>query len=266
MIGSRTQRHTLPMLTPAAILTGIGRIDSYICPASFCRFAGEFAEKFRPRCIMNALGQTMVMRHAVDLQIFHTDDTETINDLATSLMGEVVPFEPNMFMHTCHNFAVLASLRCSLRKSGMLALDLCQCLFLFPEETRILDLLACGEGRKGCESNVDPNLSTTFRKTLGFTLNREASVPFARRGMMDGERLDLAAYRAMIDHLDAPDLGEADAIIMGDGKAGLWEGEAVIAVPAFEAWIARVLGMFSRATKKGLEGQVNPYCDVLQHL
>ena len=90
MIGTFTERHDVPMLTPAAILGGIGRIHSNITPASFFRFAGQFAEKFRPTRIMNAFRQTMIMRQAVDVQVFHTDDPIGIDDLATFLMGKKI--------------------------------------------------------------------------------------------------------------------------------------------------------------------------------
>src|SRR2546421_12534152 len=105
MIGTLTQRHLLPMMTPAAILTRVGRIHSYVFPASFFRFAGQFAEKFRPGCIVNALSQAMIMRHAVDMQVFDADDAVGIDNLSALLVREIVASEGDPLMHTCHSFA-----------------------------------------------------------------------------------------------------------------------------------------------------------------
>jgi len=40
LVCSHIQRHHLPMMAPAAILTRVGRIDCNVFPASLFRFAG----------------------------------------------------------------------------------------------------------------------------------------------------------------------------------------------------------------------------------
>lgn len=99
------------MVTPAAILTRISRVHSHIASASFLRFAGQFAEKLRPRCIMNAFGKTAVMGYAVDMQVLHTDDPEPINDLTALLMREVVTAKGYPLVYTGNSLAVLAAFR-----------------------------------------------------------------------------------------------------------------------------------------------------------
>ncbi len=91
MIQTLTQRHHLPMMASAANLRCIGRIYSHVQPTSFFRFAGELTEKGRPRRIMDALGQTMIMRHLIHAQVLNTDDTVGIDDLAACLMCEIFP-------------------------------------------------------------------------------------------------------------------------------------------------------------------------------
>ena len=61
------------MSTGAARLTRIGRIDFDERSASFFRFARELGKECRPRGICNALGKTMIVNHAVDLQVFDTE-------------------------------------------------------------------------------------------------------------------------------------------------------------------------------------------------
>src|SRR5437016_4382557 len=163
MKGSFRQGHRLPMSTPAAGLTGRGRIDSNVCPASFFRFAGQFAEKFRPTGIMNALRKTMVMGHAVDMQVFHTDDPMGIDDLAAFLMGEVVTSPCNALMHTSHGFTVLMTFWCILGKLTLLALDFGEGLLFLTKETGVVYLSAVREGSKRLESHVYPDLSRHLR-------------------------------------------------------------------------------------------------------
>src|SRR6266516_4988431 len=116
------QGHLLSMSTHAACLTRIGWIDFDKRSASFFRFARELSKECRPRGICNAFGQTVIMNHSVDLQVFHTDDPETIYDLAAFLVGEVVSSEGDPLMHSCSDLAVLLSLRRVFRKFGVFPL------------------------------------------------------------------------------------------------------------------------------------------------
>src|SRR5437870_567471 len=111
--------HLLAMSAGAACLARIGRIDSNVLPASFFRFARELTEKCRPRGICNAFGKTMSMGHAVDLQVFHTDDPEPINDVTTVLMGEIATSECYPLMYTGHRLTMLATLWCAFRQLRM---------------------------------------------------------------------------------------------------------------------------------------------------
>ena len=69
----------------------------------------------------------------------------------------------------------------------------------------------------------------------------------------------------MIDHLDTADLGEAHAVIMGDAKTRLREGETIVAVSAAKTGKPRRLSCFHTA-EEGFEGQINPHGNVLQDL
>src|ERR1051326_684852 len=120
---SDIERYLLSMSTPVTCLTGIGRVDFDKLSASLFRFARQFAQKLRPRGIGNALGQTMVMNHAVHLKVFDTDHTVAVDDLAAFLMGEIISTELHPLVYPGDNLAVLASLRRALHQFSMLALD-----------------------------------------------------------------------------------------------------------------------------------------------
>src|SRR5436853_1491649 len=91
--------------------------------------------------------------------------------------------------------------------------------------------------------------------------------------MSDGTRFDGTLDLPMVDHLDSTNFREGNTIIMGgclggrdNAETGLREGEAIVSAFSLEARIARLLGMFSDATKKALKCQLNPFGHILQDL
>ena len=266
MIGSLRQRHGLPMVTPAAILRRVGRIDFDSSSASFFRFAEQLVKKSRPGGIGNALGKTMIVRHMIDTQIFNGNHVVAIDDLSAFLMGEIVSSEGDPFVHACHGLAVLASLRGAFGKLAMLALYLCQRLFFFAEKARIGYLFSIAEGSKRRKSDVNTNLGGHIRQAFRFALTRETDVPLAGRGTVHGTRFDPPLHRTVIDHLDATNLGKRHTVIMRDAKATLRKSEGVISVLALETREADFFCMFSDAAEEGFESQVNTNSHILQDL
>jgi hypothetical protein len=174
--------------------------------------------------------------------------------LTTVLMVEVAPPEGDALMHTGYRLAMLAALWCALCQFGMLALYFGKSFLFFAEEARVLNLLRGGERGEGFESDVNAHLGINRLKPLRFTLNGEAHVPLACRGARDGTRLDLASDLAVVDHPDTPDFRETHAVIMGDAKAALREGETIVAISTTETGISRVLACLD-AAKKALKAR-----------
>jgi hypothetical protein len=179
------------MATPTAILRRVGRVYSYIVPASFFRFAGQFAEELRPRCIMNALSKTAIMGHAVDMQVFYRDDPVGIDDLSTFLVGEIVSFEPDTFMDMGDSLPMLPSFRCAFCQFGMLPLNACKLFFFFSEEAWVVNFVSIRQGSERFESYVNPHLGRKFRQSLRFAFYRKRSVALASRTSLNGERFDV---------------------------------------------------------------------------
>ena len=224
------ERHLLAMSTIAACLGGIGRVDSNVSSASFFRFAREFAEKFRPRGVCNALGQTMMVNHPVHMQVFDTDHTEPVDDLPGLLMGEVISTEPSPFMDTRHDFTVLAPFRSAFSQLSMLALDFGQGFLFLAEKAGVTYFFTIAERSKRLQSHVNAYLSSNRVKSLRLALARKADVPFARTAPAESASLDLSLDLAVVDHLDTANLGEGHTVIMRETEATLREGEAIIAV------------------------------------
>ena len=56
-----------------------------------------------PRRVMNALGETMVVHHPIDRQIFDSDQIKGVDDAAAVLMGEVAAPPGDALMHPRHH-------------------------------------------------------------------------------------------------------------------------------------------------------------------
>lgn len=262
---SHIQRHRLPMSTSAACLTRIGRVHCNVLPTSFFRFAGQLVEELRPRGIMNALGETMIMGHAIDTQVLYRNEPKVIDKATAFLVREVVAAERDTLMYSCNRFPVLAALRRAFREFAMLALDFGKSLFFLAEKARVGNRFPSRQGGKGFQTYIDTDLFGTFGQTLRLTLDREASMLFAGRGTLDCTGFHLALNRAVIDHLDTTYLGEADPLIVGNAEARLREGERVVALMPFETRVAWVFTILD-AAEEGLKSQFYSFRDILQDL
>ena len=266
MIDTLTQRHLLPIVTRAALLRRIGRVDLDELSASFFRFARQLREKGRPRCIMNAFCQAMVMGHTLHLQVFHADDTETVNDLSTFLMGKVLTPESDTLVNSCDHFAMLAPLFGAFDKCGVLTLHTSQGLLFLTEKPGVLNLFCSGESSKGFQSDVNPHVSRGFGQAERVAFCREGDVPFAGRGTMDGTGFECASQRSVRDHLERANLREAHPISMSHAEARLREGEGVVSLLPTETGKPWIVSVFTEAAEEGFEGEVNAHRHVLKDL
>jgi hypothetical protein len=232
MIGTLTKRHDLPMVTSTAILTYIGWVHSNVLAPSFFRFGSKFVEELRPRGIMNAFCQTMIMGHAVDAQVLYRNDTETVYDLPAFPMGEIIPSELDALMHAGNGLAMLPPFGGSLSEFAVLALYLCQRLFFLTKKAGIGNLTTIRQGRKRLESYINPDLLWLFRKSLRVTLHRERGIPFAGTAFLDGEGFDLSSDGAVQDDLHVSNTGKRKLPLSIDLEPELRVGEAVIAALA----------------------------------
>ena len=259
------KRHLLPMSTPAARLAGIGRVDFDELPASFCRFAGQLSKERRPRRVMNALGQTMVLDHAVDMQVLNRYHPVGSDDLAAVLMGEVVPSPRDTLMDTRHGFAMCTPLRRTFCQCGVFPLHLCQGLFFRAKEPGISNFSAIGKSGKGLESYVNPHLGSVCWQALRVYLTGEAGIPFACSGPLHGERFGFASGGPVQDDCEMTNTRGREFALRINLKARLGRGETSIPVSCTETRIPRIFSCFA-ASKEGLKGQVKTHGHILQDL
>jgi hypothetical protein len=265
MIGSHTQGHWLPMVASAALLRRVGRVDFEEPSASFCRFAGEVIKELRPCRIGNTFGQTMIVNHSVDMQIFNTDGSKRVDNPSALLVGEIVASPFDAFMHPSDHLAMPAPLVGAFLQAGVFVLNLRQGLFFVAEEARIGNFLPGGEGGKGFESNINADGERVVLQLLGLADHRKGDGPFSSRGAMNGTGFDGAFDLSMIHHFDAANLREAHAIIVGETEARLGIGDAIVASVSLKARKSRLLTRFT-ASEEGFVGQIDTHRDILQDL
>ncbi len=259
------ERHLLAMSTLATGLRGVGRVNSHNGSASFFRFADHLAEKGRPRRISNAFGQTMIMHHAIDAQIFHTDQAIVSNNVMAVLMGEIASKEGDAFVYTSNDLAMFAALSRPLGQFRMPALHFGKGFLFLTKEPGVLNRFSCGKGGKGFESHINAHWLFIGGESLGVAFNGERGIPFASGGPMDRTRFHPSLHWAMIHHFDAANFRKTNPLIMSDAEATLREGEAVIAIGPTKARIAWLVTGLD-ATKEGFECQIDANRDILKHL
>ncbi len=214
---------------------------------------------------MNALGQTVVVGHAVDMQVLDAEDPKAIDNAATFLVREIVTPKGDTLMHPRYCLAVLPSHWRAFRKPGMFPLYPCQGLLFLSEEAGVFNRFACRERGKRFQPDINAHLFRSIRQAFGLTLDRKAGVPLTRTAPVDGQRLDLPTDGAVIDHLDSSNLRQDHPIIMRDRKARLRERETIIAISAPEAGIAWSFTGFDTA-EECLKSQINANSHILQDL
>jgi hypothetical protein len=62
----------------ATHLTRVARVDLPYTPSSLFRFVRCVLNKLTPRRVCNRLGETMILEHSLNVQLFKDDDVEAI--------------------------------------------------------------------------------------------------------------------------------------------------------------------------------------------
>src|SRR5689334_6658082 len=136
--------------------------------------------------------------------------------------------------------------------------------FCIAVPTRVEDACAIRERGECLNAKVYPALLSCEREWLRWNLGAgDARVP-SIRFPTDRDRLGDAFQWTMEPNADATNLREANyGSIQDSAIAVLRKGEAIVASPALEAWIARCLTSCDAAEER-LEGAVKPQDDILQ--
>jgi hypothetical protein len=209
------------------------------------------------------------MDHAIDRQVFYRDQVKLIDDATAMLMRKITASPGDAFMDACDHMPVFGARWRPLLQLPVRTLYLGECPFLTTEEALVGNFLTCREGGESLQTyiNAHPLPCLWQGRRLG-ALTREADISLPRAAAADSCRLWRAFHWAMQDDLDFtnpiqphPPLSRVQ--LAAQGNLGI--GDAGIASLPAKTWIARRLTR-SYAAKECLEGKVNAYRHVLQHL
>jgi hypothetical protein len=84
------KRHLLPVAAIAAYLARVFWIYSFKRPASVLSFAFRHREKASPGHVANCLGETAILDHPADVQIFDSDRVKTSDQVGRYLMVKIL--------------------------------------------------------------------------------------------------------------------------------------------------------------------------------
>ena len=239
-----------------------GSISNRLVEASLCTgsVGKELPWIFRVRLCLRAAD------HVFDLQGFHPDNAETVDEPSGCLMYEVMASGSNTLMDTGDDFLGLATGSGSVLILHIveLALGFRQSLFVTAEEARVFDELAIRERGKDFEANVNADLISRRFKMLRLNLAGEADKPLARGRSANRTRFDVTFNRAVQMYSDITDFGQAETALK-EAEATLRIGYAIVLAFALHPRVAWIVSSLDSA-KEGLKGKVYTTGDVLQDL
>ena len=194
----------VPMAALRAILRRVRRVHSHEGSTGPCCLVGQQVCELTPGGGVDALGQTLVVHHAVDRQVFHRDQLKGVDEPAAVLVREIAPPPRTALIHTGDHFAPRRPLWRALLDFGAAARRTGERLLLLAEEARIGQLGACAEGSERLESYIYAHLLPSVRPRGWLSaLTREADVPLAGATPANGGGLGGAFQGTVVDQLDA---------------------------------------------------------------
>ena len=93
----------------ATRLTGIAWIDLCALSISVCCFIDRELHKLIPCRVCYGLGETMILDHASDIQVFKYDGAVLVDQLPAFFVGKISALVRYTFVHVRHYLAPLGS-------------------------------------------------------------------------------------------------------------------------------------------------------------
>lgn len=164
-------------------LRGVVWINKYHTPTSTFCFVRSVPYQLVPRSITDAFvhATEIVLLHALNIQVLKDDNLEFVYQAPAELMRKVLAPACYPFVDVLDNTLVLSVLGTSLFTSREFSLRFCKFLFVFAEESRILDLLTSAQGRKVDQPKINANNHCRWQQRPWINLTRKICPPVAKR-------------------------------------------------------------------------------------
>ena len=261
------QRQVLPMPARwvATVLRRVGGVDlDELATGAFC-LVRQQREELPPRCIMNGLGETMVVDHLLDGTILNADDAVCVNHLTGFLMCEIAAAVGNALVHKRLDLPSLASQYAALGRFLPATLRPLETTLIAAQETGSANLLTIGQCRKGSQAHVKPHSALSSFQDRRLNVAGEGHIPFPRAGPTHATGLDLSLKGTMEDGFDSANARQVHTLAH-DLEARLRVAERIVAALPPKSGIAGLFLSCPYAPQEGGEGQVDASRHVLQDL
>lgn len=258
--------YSLAMPTSRAILGCVSRIHLHQRPTGpFC-LVRKLLEKSTPRCISDALSQTVIMYHVVDTKVLNGDGLIDINNSSAVLVREIPPPVGDALMNVSNHLAPLGPEPSTFLTFAQPSLASGKFFLAMSEEPGILDLPTIAESGEGFQPYVNADTVSQRGQGTYFNLASEGGEPFACGSAPHRTGLGGAFQETVNPGFDRTNPGKGNDIPLY--LADSWYlriGEAVIPPLTTEPGIARFLPCLD-SPEESLECQVNTSRNVLEHL
>src|SRR3990167_5686369 len=224
------------MAAARTILARVCRVDRDKRSTGACCLVREQCSELRPRRILDAFGEAMIVHHLINRQVFD------------------------------HDLAAFPAFSRTLGGSRQLPLRALQVFLIGAQELRTWGALASRESGKTQQPHVNTDGFSSRRQGLSIYVTDDSGVPLAGRRATYRTCFWRAFQGTMLHNTHCTNFGQLqDTIAQLTPIAVLREGHRIIAtIPAK----ARVAGLFPSlaTTEECFKCQVNPHRHVLQHL
>ena len=159
----------------ATHLAGVAWIDLYDTTSGAFSLVRGVLHKLTPCSICDALGETMILEHAANVQVFKYDECKSTDQLAAFLMGEVATLVCNALVNVSNHLAPLVPFWTAFLCRAQFPIRLRQPLFCGAEKARVCDGFTIRQRGKFFQPHVYARRLCDDRQRLDFAFDTEAS-------------------------------------------------------------------------------------------
>ena len=219
--------------------------------ASFFRFAGQDLGEGRPRCISDAFGQMTVLDHALNVEVFNSDEVVFVHEFAGDFMGIVPSLVSDMSVkHLQFSYRFTSAVRTFLSASYF-ALQASQLLLCLAKVLRWSEELPIRSCDQLANAQIKTDVGPCGFKEDRHEMNKKAGVVFPGLAL-DDCGLNVTVNRSVQFDLDVADMLNVKGFIFDADAVVIGELYGVKPAVAFETGIPWCLPR-PHSTKEGLE-------------
>lgn len=229
------QRFLNSFTTIRTPLASAGGWHLYYCASSFFRFDVQQFKELSPAGISDRKTQVSVPEHAINVQVFNTNNLIVLNIVVSHFMQEIIPDVSYLLMNLCYSKSALYPIGRTFLLAGQSSLCSAKLTHMISIVTRIVDHQSIAVGGKLLDSQINTDrFGCTWEFPLGDTIARKRHEPLIGFRSSDGDSLDLPNYWPGQEEFKPPHTSYIQVLAF-EFPATLLQSEGVIAILAFES-------------------------------